>query len=147
MLAYFLVAAVLPTLILGHGIIPCPGGLPPPTSLTISGCPASPCQVRNGDSLTYTVGFVPNSASPTMTLSITSTVLGETRDIELGPLSNACTNMSPACPTVANQPVTQSATVPIVTDLHDGIPAQLRVTITNSANAVQLCALINLLMM
>lgn len=53
--------------------------------------------------------------------------------------------MSPACPVSAGQQVTQSATIPVSTELHGGIPAQLRVTMTNAAGAVNTCCLINLI--
>lgn len=52
--------------------------------------------------------------------------------------------MTPACPVVAGQQVTQGATLPVSTDHHDGIPAQLRVTMSNAANVVHTCCLINL---
>ncbi len=65
--------------------------------------------------------------------------------VELPPaLSNACNTMSPACPVAAGQQVTQTATIPVSTEHHGGIPAQLRVTMTNAENAVNTCCLINL---
>lgn len=60
MLAYLMVAVVLPTFIFGHQIIPCPGGLPAPTGLRITGCDASPCQVNQGGAVTYSVDFIPS---------------------------------------------------------------------------------------
>lgn len=52
--------------------------------------------------------------------------------------------MTPSCPVAAGQAVTQSATIPVSTDYHDGIPAQLRVTMTNAQGLVNVCCLINL---
>lgn len=66
--------------------------------------------------------------------------------VELPPaLSNACNTMSPACPVAAGQQVTQSAGIPVSTELHGGVPVQLRVTMTNGANAINTCCLINLI--
>lgn len=65
--------------------------------------------------------------------------------VELPPaLRDACNTMNPPCPVVAGQQVTQGATIPVSSDYHDGIPAQLRVTMTNAGGAVNVCAIINL---
>ncbi|KAG4071591.1 hypothetical protein HA402_011745 [Bradysia odoriphaga] len=91
------------------------------------------------------VGFNPTAASAGMTLAISSTVFGETREIPLPPaLANACNTMTPSCPVAAGQAVTQTATIPVSTEYHDGIPAQLRVTMTNAQGVVNTCNLINL---
>lgn len=60
-------------------------------------------------------------------------------------LSNACNTMTPSCPVVAGTQVTQGATLPVSTEHHGGIPAQLRVTMSNAANVVHTCCLINLI--
>lgn len=56
------------------------GGLPVPTALRITDCVSSPCQVNQGEAITYAVDFVPTAASAAMTLAIESTVFGETRE-------------------------------------------------------------------
>lgn len=108
-----------------------------------------------------------------MILGINSTVFGETREsnrkccnykknrnvnewsysniffyisVELPPaLRSACNTMTPACPVQQGQTHSQGATIPVSSEFHGGIPAQLKVTMTNAANVVNFCCLINLI--
>ncbi len=52
--------------------------------------------------------------------------------------------MNPPCPVAAGQEVTQTATIPVSSEHHGGIPVQLSVTMTNAENVVNACTLINL---
>lgn len=50
-----------------------------------------------------------------------------------------------ACPVTAGQALTQGATLPVSTEHHGGIPAQLTVTMTNAEGVINMCCLINLI--
>lgn len=85
MLAYLIVVAFLPAIILGHHeIIACnfklqltsttyfknryftgPGNPPTPIEIRVEGCDASPCQISHGDAIPYEVDFVASKTSTT----------------------------------------------------------------------------------
>lgn len=75
------------------------------------------------------------------------TALGETIDFPIpAPIANVCNWLvGRNCPVSPDQGViTKSSAIPLITDLHGGIPAQARMRIYNASGSPAVCAIINL---
>lgn len=82
-----------------------------------------------------------------MILTINSTVFGETNPVFIPPeLGNACNGLTGgvSCPVAQGQQLTHGATIPVDTELHDGIPAQLLFRIINAAGVPFVCLIVNI---
>lgn len=62
-------------------------------------------------------------------------------------VENACDSLIVgSCPVTAGQPLTQGATIPVFTEYHGGIPAQLRFQINHVSESHEhacVCTLVN----
>lgn len=86
-------------------------------------------------------------ASDTLILGISSTVFGETNPVLLPPeLSNACNGLTggASCPVSHEQQLTHGATIPVDTELHDGVPVQLQFRIINASGIPFVCTIVNI---
>ena len=74
------------------------------------------------------------------------TALGETIDFPIpAPIANVCNWLVDRnCPVSPGQAVTKSSAIPLITDLHGGIPATARMRIYNGSGSVAVCAIINI---
>lgn len=80
-------------------------------------------------------------------MGINSTVFGETNPVFLPPdLGNACNGLTggASCPVTQGQQLTHGATIPVDTELHDGIPVQLLFRIFNATGISFVCAIVNI---
>ncbi|KAJ6641781.1 hypothetical protein Bhyg_06724 [Pseudolycoriella hygida] len=153
MIAYLIVAAVLPAFISANlAIIPCPGlaGVAP-AALRIPGCDVMPCHVghvmpNHGHSFRYETDFDSHFASETLTLRATETAFGVETELNLSEEDrNACNGLIGAsCPVQAHQRLTHGTTIEGEGDFHDGIPVQIRVEISDDDH-ICMCTLINLI--
>ncbi|KAJ6635143.1 Mite group 2 allergen-like Ixo r 2 [Pseudolycoriella hygida] len=149
MLSYLLAVAFIPAVVFGHHhILPCPGGLPTPTAVRVQGCDSFPCYINSGDLVSYEVDFVQPHTTDALTLALNATVFGVEREVTLPPgASNACNSLIGAsCPVSEGQSVTQGTTIPVFTEYHGGIPAQLRFQISHTMHGhehICVCTLVN----
>ncbi|KAG4078282.1 hypothetical protein HA402_012992 [Bradysia odoriphaga] len=148
MLYHLIVGAIVPALVLGYQVVPCPDHLPinaPPIDIEIPGCPSTPCHVTRGTNITYQVRFFAAVDTPRMGLHMNSTVFGVESPVELPPeLRDACNTIVEGCPVTEGQILTQRATIPVTSDFGGGIPAQLKFYISHDPGFYCTCAMVNI---
>lgn len=90
---------------------------------------------------------MPDQNSATLTMEIEQTVLGNSTTFPFPPaLANACTSMvGLGCPIVAGQNFTHSSNVPINTEVHGGIPVQLRISLRTAPGNYTGCTTVNMI--
>lgn len=79
-------------------------------------------------------------------MEIEQTVLGNSTTFPFPPfLTNACNSMvGLGCPLVAGQNFTHGASIPVNTEVHGGIPLQLRISLRNAIGNFTGCTAVNL---
>ncbi|XP_037042588.1 mite group 2 allergen Lep d 2-like [Bradysia coprophila] len=146
MFSYFVIAAVLPALIMGqYPIVQCPGGLPTPTSFFIEGCPSSPCSVQRGTVIPFRAGITANENSASLTLEIDIEAFGTVTPYPVPPaLSNVCNHLEGrGCPITAGEQIVHASSIPVIIDFGGGVPVTLRSRIYNASGSVLSCSVIN----
>ncbi|KAJ6639941.1 Mite group 2 allergen-like Ixo r 2 [Pseudolycoriella hygida] len=146
MFTYLVVAAVLPTLIMGsYPIVQCPGGLPSPIQFEIEGCDSSPCSVQRGAVIPFRATIIANENTPSLTLEIEIYAFGNANPWPVPPaLANVCNHLEGrGCPVSAGEQVVHASSIPVIVDFGGGVPVTLRSRIYNASGSVMSCSVIN----
>ncbi|KAJ6632831.1 hypothetical protein Bhyg_15822 [Pseudolycoriella hygida] len=147
MIFRLIVASLLPTLILGVQVLTCPDHLPihaPPIDLQIDGCDAQPCHINRGDSVSMQTRFRAAVYTDEMRLALNSTVFGVQRPVELPyEMQNACNVIDGNCPVNQGDILTLRATIPVETEVHGGVPVELKLYVSHAPGFYCTCVLVN----
>lgn len=86
-----------------------------------------------------------DEATDSMILRAEMTALGETFEFPIpAPIANVCNWLVDRnCPVTPGLAVTKSSAIPLITDLHGGIPAVVRMRIYNASGTPAVCAVLN----